>query len=171
MSTTSPPLSELVAQLRALAPDARGAAITAVSGGFDARLGLAFTWCADDRVVASLTVGAHHTQIYGLVHGGVYCAMVESVGSCGAGMVALPAGRLPVGAENRTRFVRAARVGAVLTAIGTPSESGSERSVWEVRIIDQDGTLCAEGQLSARHLPADARVAGGALGLPAGAGS
>ena len=87
----STPLAEMASQLVALDPEARAAAITAFSSGLDAHLGLTFTWCADDRVVATLTVGAHHTQVYGLVHGGVYCAMVEAVGCRRASLAATAA--------------------------------------------------------------------------------
>ncbi len=159
-------LAEMAAQLIALEPDARGAAISAFSSGLDAHLGLAFTWCAADRVVATLVVGTHHTQVYGLVHGGVYCAMVEAVGSCGAAMQHLPGGRLPVGIENRTRFLRATRTGAVLTAVGTPTETPEGRPIWEVRIVDQDGRVCAEGTLATRALPPGTPVGGKALVLP-----
>ena len=163
MSTT---LAEMTAQIIALKPDARAAAISAVSSGLDAQLGLAFTWCAEDRVVATLAVDSRHTQIYGLVHGGVYCTMVEAVGSCGAAMRHLPGGRLPVGTENRTRFLRATRTGAVLTAVGTPAKTTNSGSIWAVRITDQDGRICAEGTLATRALPPGASVGGEALTLP-----
>ena len=159
-------LSEMAAQLAALSPEARAAAINAFSGGLDAQVGLAFRWCAADRVEATVTATEAHTQVYGLVHGGLYCTLVEAVGSCGAAMAHLPGGRLPVGVENRTRFLRACRAGAVLTAIGRPKELSEHGSTWEVRIVDQDGTLCAEGQLTARALPPDRSVGGEALALP-----
>ena len=160
------PLTELVAQLNALAPDARGAAITAFSGGLDEQLGLRFTWCAADRVVATLTAGTEHLQVYGLVHGGVYCTMVEAVGSCGAAMLHLPSGRMPVGVENQTRFVKASRAGATLTAVGTPESTTDVGSTWTVRITDQHGVLCAEGHLRARALEPGTALGGAALAMP-----
>ncbi|HCH61992.1 MAG TPA: hypothetical protein DFR83_04250, partial [Deltaproteobacteria bacterium] len=75
----STPMSELVAQLVKLNPEARASAINAFSGGLDAHLGLRFTWCDQDKVIATLTAQQEHTQVYGLVHGGVYCSMVEAV--------------------------------------------------------------------------------------------
>ena len=160
------PLSELTAQLVALPPSERASAINAFSGGLDAHLGLVFTWCAEDRVVAELTTRAHHTQVYGLVHGGVYCSMVEAVGSCGAAMRHIPEGRLPVGIDNHTQFLRGVRTGTTLTATGIPARSNADGSTWTVRILDQDGTLCATGQLTTRALPPGRSVGGAALRIP-----
>ena len=161
-----PSLSELAAQIAALPPEARAAAINAFSGGLDAHVGLSFTSCDAERVEATLTTTPEHTQVYGLVHGGLYCTIVEAVGSCGAALLHLPSGRLSVGVENRTRFLRAARAGAVLTAVGVPAEVSESGSRWEVRIVDQDGVVCAEGHLETRALPPGATVGGRALGLP-----
>lgn len=159
-------LTAMAAQLAALSPEARAAAINGFSGGLDERLGLTFTWCAEDRVEATLSADQTHTQVYGLVHGGLYCTMVEAVGSCGAALLHLPGGRLPVGVENRTRFVRAARAGSVLTATGTPTEVTEHGSIWSVTVVDQDGTICAQGQLTAKALEPGTKLGGEALALP-----
>ena len=160
------PLTELAAQLAALSPEARAEAINAFSAGLDEHVGLAFTWCAEDRVEATLTAEDRHTQVYGLVHGGLYCTMIEAVGSCGAALLHLPNRRLPVGVENRTRFLRAARAGALLTAVGIPTEVTEHGSTWSVSVTDQSGTVCAEGQLLTRALPPGKTVGGAALQLP-----
>ena len=162
------PLTQMAAQLAALSPEARAAAINAFSGGLDDHVGLAFTWCAEDRVEATVTAEARHTQVYGLVHGGLYCTMVEAVGSCGAALLHLPRGRLPVGVENRTRFLKAARAGTVLTATGIPTEVTEHGSIWSVKVTSSDGTLCADGQLTARALPPGKQVGGEALSMPDG---
>ena len=159
-------LSEMVARIAALPPETRAEVINAFPGGLDGTLGLAFTWCDAERVEATLTATDAHTQVYGLVHGGVYCAMVEAVGPCGSAMLHLPEGRFTVGVENRTQFLRASRAGSVLTAMGVPEEVTENGSLWRVRIVDQDGVLCAKGELETRALRPGHEVAGQALRLP-----
>ena len=54
------------------------------AGGFNEVLGLQFTDVTLDRLVAELEVSKKHHQIYGIVHGGVYAAISESMCSVGA---------------------------------------------------------------------------------------
>lgn len=165
MPDLAPHLSALVAQLQSLSPHERGAALTQMAGGLDAHLGLRFSWAAADRVVAHIDVLAHHTQPYGLVHGGVYCTLVEAVGSTGAALQFLPEGRMPVGVGNHTRFLRASRTGAKLTAEGVPESVTARGATWRVRITTDDGVLRAEGTLEARALGPNASVDGAPINL------
>ena len=57
-----------------------------VDDGLNKALGLRLDEAGPDRVVMSWTVGPQHLQPYGIVHGGVYCSVVESSASIGAVM-------------------------------------------------------------------------------------
>ncbi len=92
--------------------------------------------------------------------------MVEAVGSCGAALLWIGSGNLPVGIENRTRFRKGTRVGTTLTAIGEPRKDNGHTAIWDVRVLDGDGVLCAEGELHARALAPGAKVAGQTLTVP-----
>src|SRR3954452_24191158 len=52
-------------------------------GGFNQALNLSFVRANENEVVAELTITPEHHQPMGIVHGGVYCAMVETVCSVG----------------------------------------------------------------------------------------
>jgi len=161
-------MKALVAQMLALDPSQRAAALTAMSGGLDAHLGLTFTSCDAERVVGHIDVGPQHTQPYGLVHGGVYCSLVEALGSTGAAMVFLPQGKLPVGVENHTRFLSGVRAGTRLHGVAELSSEHEHRCVFSVRIVASDGTVCAEGTLTARGLPPGTPVGGEPVSLSVG---
>ena len=61
-----------------------------------------------------------HRQPYGLVHGGVYCSIVESLGSVGSATYAVDRGMVgAVGLSNSTDFLRSHREGR-LNARATP---------------------------------------------------
>lgn len=161
-------IQAIVSQLLALDPAARGSAITAMSGGLDAHLGIQFTSVDAEEVVGHIEVGPQHTQPYGLVHGGVYCSVVEALGSTGAALVFLPTGLLPVGVENHTRFIKGVRAGTRLDAVAKRTVHEGRTCVFTVQIRDRDGDLVAEGTLTARGLSPGQSVAGAPVELSMG---
>ena len=134
-------------------------ALNAVRGGFNTTMGLTFTRVEYDEVVATVAVGPHLTQPYGLVHGGVYCAMVETLASTGAAINARVDGRHTVGLENTTSFLKAVREGT-LTGRATPLTRGRQSHVWTVEIRDDQDRLVAQGRVRLLCLAAGASVAG-----------
>ena len=61
-------------------------------GGWNTAMGLRLTRGHAERCVGELTVGAIHTQPYGIVHGGVHAGIIEAACSTGAAIVALARG-------------------------------------------------------------------------------
>lgn len=128
-------------------------------GGFERALGLTFTRITPDELVAEVPVGDHLKQPYGLVHGGVYASIVETLASVGAALFAMPRGQSSVGLENTTSFVRAVRAGK-LVATAVPVHRGRASQVWQVDIRDGDGKLAATGRVRTLSLEPGAVVAG-----------
>ena len=127
--------------------------------GWNAAMGLRFVRATADEVVAEIEVGAVHRQPYGLVHGGVYAGMVETVASVGAALHAMSLGRTVVGLENHTSFLHAVREG-VLRATARPLTRGKQTQVWEGTITDASGRVAATGRVRLLGLEAGASVAG-----------
>jgi uncharacterized protein (TIGR00369 family) len=128
-------------------------------GGFNITLGLVFTRASLDELACEVPVTPQLLQPYGLVHGGVYCSIVETLASVGAAMYALPKGQTTVGLENSTSFVRAVR-GGKLVGIARPLHRGRATQVWEVEIRGDDGKLAATGRVRMMCLEPGAQVAG-----------
>jgi 1,4-dihydroxy-2-naphthoyl-CoA hydrolase len=133
--------------------------LNANRGGFNEALGLRFTAVAPDEVVAELDAGPVHAQPYGLVHGGVYASIVESLASTGAALDGRASGRSAVGLENATSFLRASR-GGRLVGRAVPLQKGRRAQVWEVEIRDDADRLCAKGKVRLLMLEPNAAVAG-----------
>src|SRR5688500_9437130 len=74
--------------------------------GFDALLGLELLECTDELVTASLEVRDELRQPFGLVHGGVFASIAETLASVGTTVVVLPEGNAAMGLSNQTSFVR-----------------------------------------------------------------
>ncbi len=91
-------------------------------------------------------------QPMGIVHGGVYCSMVESLASVAAyTWIAANGGGSVVGVNNNTDFLRAIRGGMVYgTAI--PIHRGRRQQLWQVTIVDADDRLVARGQVRLQNL-------------------
>lgn len=120
---------------------------------FDKELGLEFTEISPDRTRARLDVVPKLLQPMGIVHGGVYCAMVESLASVAAytWMAAKGGEGSVVGVNNNTDFLRAIGSGMVYgTAI--PIHRGRRQQLWQVTIVDSDERLVARGQVRLQNL-------------------
>jgi uncharacterized protein (TIGR00369 family) len=124
--------------------------------GWDSALGIRVEELTPTRVVAYVDIDERHQQAYGIVHGGVWASVVESVGSHGAAMAAqeITGEMAVVGVANSTDFLRPHRVGRV-RATGTPIHTGRTQQIWLIEIERvQDGKMVARGQLRVQNLPA-----------------
>lgn len=118
--------------------------------GFDRTLGLEVLSATEDEVVGRLEVTPRLLQPFGLLHGGVLCAMVETLGSV-AGAVWFGERGNVVGTSNHTNFLRAVREG-VLTGVATPIHRGRTQQLWTVDVRDEEGRLVAKGELRVANL-------------------
>ncbi len=105
-----------------------------------------------DMCSGRLKIEPHHHQPYGVVHGGVYCTMVETLASTGGAIWALEQGLAGcVGVSNSTDFLRATTEGE-LHGVATPIHRGRSQQLWEVRVTDGDERLVARGQVRLHNL-------------------
>jgi uncharacterized protein (TIGR00369 family) len=127
------------------------------STGLDAVLGFEYSEVSGDRVVVTWKVSPDHLQPHGIVHGGVYCSVVESAASIGAALWFGDRGTV-VGVANQTDFLRAVGDGR-LTATATPLHRGRSQQLWLVEIIDDRQRLVARGQVRLQNLAGPAAKA------------
>ncbi len=113
-------------------------------------LGMRFVRADADFVQVTWDVTEDHFQPYGIVHGGAYCAAVETAASIGAGLWYGERGQV-VGVSNHTDFLRAVREGT-LTATATPIHRGRSQQLWLVEISDDQSRLVARGQVRLQNL-------------------
>jgi 1,4-dihydroxy-2-naphthoyl-CoA hydrolase len=123
---------------------------TDVLGGFARFLGLEFTEANGERVVIRWKIRPDLHQPYGIVHGGVYCSVVETAASVGAALWLADRGQV-VGVSNQTDFLRAVRDG-VLTAVATPIHRGRLQQLWQVEITDEQERMVSRGQVRLQNI-------------------
>ncbi|MCK0174062.1 MULTISPECIES: PaaI family thioesterase [Mycobacteriaceae] len=121
--------------------------------GFDRELGLTFLDVTPDGGRAELTLTEKLMQPWGIVHGGVYCSIIESLASV-SGHVWLSAngGGTVVGVNNNTDFLRAISAGTV-TAVSTPIHRGRRQQLWLITITADNGKVVARGQVRLQNVP------------------
>lgn len=93
-----------------------------------------------ERCVATMPVEGN-TQPVGLMHGGAYVVLGESLGSMAANLHAGP-GRLAVGVDINATHTRSATSGRV-TGVCTPIHLGRSMTVHEIVVSDDQGRRCS----------------------------
>ena len=140
-------------------PDNVVEALNSTLGGYNKLIGLRFTSASYEKVCCEVPVTEALHQPYGLVHGGVYSSMIETLASVGAAVNAMPKEQTTVGLENSTSFLRAVRSGT-LHGEAVPLTRGRRTHVWEVTIRDDDARTVATGRVRMICLEQGAAIAG-----------
>jgi 1,4-dihydroxy-2-naphthoyl-CoA hydrolase len=110
--------------------------------GFDRVYGLEISEIADGLVRGTVKVRDDLKQPAGLVHGGVYASIAESLATNGTAAKVFPEGNGAMGLSNQTSFLRPVTQGTI-SAVARARHRGRTTWVWEVELSDDDGRLCA----------------------------
>jgi 1,4-dihydroxy-2-naphthoyl-CoA hydrolase len=111
---------------------------------FDALYGLEIDResVGDEEVRASVPVRDEVKQPMGLVHGGLYASIAESLASLATAMAVAGEGKQAMGLSNATSFMRPITEGTV-HAVARRIHRGRTTWVWDVEITDDAGRRCA----------------------------
>lgn len=105
-------------------------------GALADKMGITVQEFTRERAVASMPVEGN-TQPIGLVHGGAYVVLGESLGSMHANFIA-PEGMVAVGVDVNATHTGSARSGMV-TGVCTPVHVGRSLTVHEIVVTDDSG--------------------------------
>ena len=110
--------------------------------GFDAFYGLELESVNEEEVRAHVIVRDELKQPGGLVHGGVFASIAESIASLATWAAVKAEGMSAQGLSNQTSFLRPITEGTI-HAHARRRHRGRTTWVWEVDITDDEGRLCA----------------------------
>jgi 1,4-dihydroxy-2-naphthoyl-CoA hydrolase len=110
--------------------------------GFDALYGLEILSLGDEEATAEVKVRDDILQPAGLVHGGVFASIAESLTSFATWQAVSREGRSAHGLSNQTSFLRPI-VGGTIHATARRRHRGRTTWVWEVDMTDDEGRVCA----------------------------
>ena len=110
--------------------------------GFSELIGLEHLDAPEGEARARIEVGDHLRQPYGIVHGGVYASLAETITSHGTWLGVRDEGMVAMGQANHTTFLRPITEGH-LNAHAVARQRGRTTWVWDVDITDDEGRTCA----------------------------
>jgi 1,4-dihydroxy-2-naphthoyl-CoA hydrolase len=122
------------------------------AGGFAAGTGLVLTEVTGERVTGYIDLGPRHHTPFGVVHGGLYATVVETVCSVGASVAVSDRGQFAVGVHNATDFLRSTTAGRA-DVVAEPVMQGRTQQLWQVSITREDGKELARGTLRLQNIP------------------
>jgi uncharacterized protein (TIGR00369 family) len=96
---------------------------------------------------ARLAVVPGVCQPMGIVHGGVYAAIAETLASMGTADGVIELGNIPLGMSNNTSFLRPVSEGYV-HARAEAFHRGRMSWVWDVEMRNDEGKLCATSRVT-----------------------
>jgi 1,4-dihydroxy-2-naphthoyl-CoA hydrolase len=120
-------------------PDATPAV---TSGGLSETIGIELLEADGETARGRLAVTGGILQPYGIVHGGAYAALAETVTSAATHLHVAGEGRLAMGQSNSTTFLRPVSEGNIIARAHT-RHRGRTTWVWDVEMTDDEGRLCA----------------------------
>ena len=109
--------------------------------GFDGLYGLELLELSSELVRGRVAVRKEILQPAGLVHGGVYASVAESLASIGTAFGVAAEGKVAMGMANQTSFLRPV-TGGHIEAAASLRHRGRSTWVWEVEMWDAEGRLC-----------------------------
>ena len=124
----------------------------------NAVLGFELLDTGEELASARAEVGDEHRQPYGIVHGGVYAALAETVASHATATAVATEGNIAVGQSNYTTFMRPIQSGTI-HAEAQRRHRGRTTWVWDVEMTDDEGRPCALSRVTIAVRPAPTAAA------------
>jgi 1,4-dihydroxy-2-naphthoyl-CoA hydrolase len=115
-------------------------------------LDIEFDEVESTRVSGSIAADERHHQPWGLVHGGLYTAAIETFATTGGYQAVKDRGQQAVGITNITDFVRPHKSGR-LQVLANAIHQGRTQQLWQVEIRrSEDDKLIARGQVRLQNI-------------------
>jgi 1,4-dihydroxy-2-naphthoyl-CoA hydrolase len=110
--------------------------------GFGDLIGIEYLQMDPEEARARIEVSGRILQHAGLVHGGVYSALAESLCSAATWIAVQGDGMIAMGQSNSATFLRPITEGHV-NAVARARHRGRTTWIWDVDITDDEGRTCA----------------------------
>ena len=115
--------------------------------GFAELVGIEWLDEDPDHARARVDVRGELLQPFGLMHGGVYSTLVESVCSRATALVVFEKGMAATGQSINVNFIRPVLEG-VAEVRARARHRGSTTWVWEAEVVDSEERTCALAQMT-----------------------
>jgi 1,4-dihydroxy-2-naphthoyl-CoA hydrolase len=120
---------------------------------FDTHIGTEWISLDPDDARARIELRDELRQPYGILHGGVYSSLIESLCSYSTAAAVWEDGNIAMGQAIEVSFVRPVTKGHA-EARAVARHRGKTTWVWQVEILDDDEKLCAVAKMTMAVRPA-----------------
>jgi 1,4-dihydroxy-2-naphthoyl-CoA hydrolase len=124
----------------------------AIPSGFADEIGVEWIDFDPERARARIAIEPRHLQPGGIVHGGVYAALAESICSAATYVAVRDNDMVALGMANNTTFLRPISEGHV-NAVARARQRGRTTWVWDCELSDDEGRVCALVRMTAAIRP------------------
>jgi 1,4-dihydroxy-2-naphthoyl-CoA hydrolase len=118
-----------------------------LSVGFAEEIGVEWLDFDPEHARARIAVEPRHLQPNGVVHGGVYASLAESLASAATYEAVKDNGEVAFAMANNSSFLRSVTEGHV-NALARARQRGRTTWVWDVELTDDEGRLCALSRMT-----------------------
>jgi uncharacterized protein (TIGR00369 family) len=125
----------------------------AVPQNLNDALGMQIGEFDEERITGSFEVTDRVRQPFGIVHGGAYASLAETLASVATYFAVQANGDIAVGQNNDTSFLRPVSEGTV-QAVGTRRHRGRTSWIWDVEFTDAQNRVCAISRITIAVRPA-----------------
>jgi uncharacterized protein (TIGR00369 family) len=123
-----------------------------IPAGFADEIGVEWIDFDPEGARARIAVEPRHLQPGGIVHGGVYAALAESICSAATYLAVRENDMVALGMANSTTFLRPISEGHV-NAVARARQRGRTTWVWDCELSDDQGRVCALVRMTAAVRP------------------
>jgi 1,4-dihydroxy-2-naphthoyl-CoA hydrolase len=120
--------------------------------GFAEEIGVEWIDLDPNDASARIKIEPRHLQPYGIVHGGVYASLAESLCSAATHRAVREEGMVAMGQSNDTTFLRPIS-GGFVNATARPRHRGRTTWIWDVEVFDDEGRVCALSRMTVAVRP------------------
>jgi 1,4-dihydroxy-2-naphthoyl-CoA hydrolase len=110
-------------------------------------IGIEFCELGSNYLVAKMPVDHRTIQPLGVVNGGAFCALAETVGSMAANLCLDRTKFVALGLDINANHLKSAKKDFVY-GTAMPFHIGKTTQVWEIKITDSEGNLCCISRLT-----------------------
>jgi 1,4-dihydroxy-2-naphthoyl-CoA hydrolase len=123
------------------------------TSNFDAHLGTEWISLDPDDARARVAMRDELRQPYGILHGGVYSSLIESICSYATAVAVYDDGKIAMGQAIEVSFLRPVTSGHAEVR-ATARHRGRTTWIWQAEVRDDDDRLCALAKMTMAVRPA-----------------
>jgi uncharacterized protein (TIGR00369 family) len=117
-------------------------------------IGIRFTWFDGEQIAGEIEIANHHMQPGGVVHGGVYLSIAETIAGAGSQLMVMDEGKTAYGGTVNSQHIAPVTTGTI-TATGKLIHKGIFKHTWDIEITDEAGKLISISRVTNSIKPID----------------